>query len=65
MAQETWVIEFLSAMEFSHGGRFVDDNGNAVMRMAAARSALRWLVDAVHKTRSSRLRASKPANWPA
>jgi len=49
MAQETWLIEFLSAMVFSHGGRFVDDNGNAVMQDGGALSALRWLVDAVHK----------------
>ena len=25
MAQETWVIEFMSALVFSHGGRFTDD----------------------------------------
>ena len=49
MAQETWLIEFLSAMVFSHGGGFVDDKGNAVMQEGGARAALRWLVDAVHQ----------------
>jgi multiple sugar transport system substrate-binding protein len=49
MAQETWLIEFLSAMVFSHGGGFADDKGNAVMQEGGARAALRWLVDAVHR----------------
>jgi multiple sugar transport system substrate-binding protein len=49
MAQETWLIEFLSAMVFSHGGGFVDDKGNAIMQEGGAPAALRWLVDAVHK----------------
>jgi multiple sugar transport system substrate-binding protein len=51
MAQETWLIEFLSALVFSNGGRFIDDNGNAVMHDPAngAVGALQWLVDAVHK----------------
>ena len=31
MARESWLIEFLSALVFSNGGRFVDDAGNAVM----------------------------------
>src|SRR5260370_33108337 len=51
MAQETWLIEVLSAMVFSQGGRFVDDNGNAVTQEGGARSALRWLLDAVHQAR--------------
>lgn len=32
LARETWLIEFLSSMVFSHGGRFVDDSGAAVMQ---------------------------------
>ena len=51
MAQETWLIEFLSAMVFSHGGGFVDDKRNAAMQEGGARAALRWLVDAVHQHR--------------
>jgi len=31
MARESWLIEFMSALVFSNGGRFVDDNGNVVM----------------------------------
>jgi multiple sugar transport system substrate-binding protein len=51
MAQETWLIEFISAMVFSTGGGFTDDKGNAVMQdpSAGAVTALRWLVDAVQK----------------
>lgn len=51
MARESWLIEFLSAMVFSHGGRFVDDSGVAVMqeRKRGARDALSWIVDAVNK----------------
>ena len=51
MARETWLIEFLSAMVFSHGGRFVDDGGAAVMqdRKRGAHAALSWVVDAVGK----------------
>jgi multiple sugar transport system substrate-binding protein len=51
MARETWLIEFLSAMVFSHGGRFVDDAGAAVMQDKAkgAHAALSWIVDAVNK----------------
>jgi multiple sugar transport system substrate-binding protein len=49
MAQETWLIEFMSALVFSHGGRFTDDNGDAVMQQpnGGAGAALTWLVDAV------------------
>ena len=32
MARESWLIEFISAMVFSHGGRLVDDDGKAVMQ---------------------------------
>jgi multiple sugar transport system substrate-binding protein len=51
MAQETWLIEFISAMVFSTGGRLTDDKGDAVMQdpSIGAVTALRWLVDAVHK----------------
>lgn len=51
MAQESWLIEFLSAMVFSTGGGFTDDKGNAVMDdpSGGAATALRWLVDAVHE----------------
>ena len=31
MARESWLIEFLTAMVFSHGGRFADDNGEPLM----------------------------------
>jgi multiple sugar transport system substrate-binding protein len=51
MARESWLIEFLSAMVFSNGGRFVDDAGNAVMQdpKKGAHQALQWVVDAVNK----------------
>lgn len=49
MAQETWLIEFISALVFSHGGRLVDDKGNAVMQEGGAAQALNLLVDAVQK----------------
>jgi multiple sugar transport system substrate-binding protein len=51
LAQETWLIEFLSAMVFSHGGRFVADEGAAVMQdeKEGAVEALRWVVDAIHQ----------------
>ena len=49
MAQETWLIEFMSALVFSHGGRFTDDQGNAVMQdpKAGAVEALNWLIACV------------------
>ena len=51
MARESWLIEFMSAMVFSNGGRFVDDAGNAVMADPdkGAVKALQWVVDAVNK----------------
>jgi multiple sugar transport system substrate-binding protein len=51
MARESWLIEFLSAMVFSHGGRFVDDKGAAAMAQAngGAQRALQWVTDAVQK----------------
>ncbi len=54
MAQETWLIEFMSALVFSHGGRFTDDKGNAVMQQpnGGAAAALTWLVDRVQKDKT-------------
>lgn len=49
MAQESWMIEFISALAFSHGGRLVDDAGKPVMQDAKTEAALQWLVDAVQK----------------
>ena len=51
MAQESWLIEFMTAKVYSNGGRFVDDKGDAVMKdpQGGAVTALRWLVDAVQK----------------
>jgi multiple sugar transport system substrate-binding protein len=51
MARETWLIEFLSSLVFSHGGRFVDDAGAAVMqdKKKGAHEALTWIVNAVNK----------------
>lgn len=49
MAQESWLVEFLSTLVFSHGGRFVDDEGNAVMAdpQGGAVAALEWLKGAI------------------
>ncbi len=51
LAQESWLIEFLAAMTYSHGGSFTDDSGNSIMQDPAkgAVRALQWVVDAVHK----------------
>jgi multiple sugar transport system substrate-binding protein len=49
MAQESRLIEFISTLVFSHGGRLVDDAGKPVMQEAKAEAALQWLVDAVQK----------------
>lgn len=51
MARESWLIEFLTAMVYSNGGRFVDDSGKAVMHdpQKGAHKALQWIVDAVNK----------------
>ncbi len=51
MAQESWMIEFISAMVYSHGGRLIDDAGTAVLQdgKSGAVSTLNWLVDAVGK----------------
>ncbi len=51
MARESWLIEFLTAMVYSHGGRFVDDKSVAAMNTpnGGAQQALQWIVDAVGK----------------
>lgn len=51
MAQESWLIEFISTLVFSHGGRLTDENGDAIMQdpKAGAVEALQWVVDAVQK----------------
>lgn len=51
MARESWLIEFLSAMVFSNGGRFTDADGAAVMAdpKRGAHQAMQWVVDAVNK----------------
>ena len=50
LAIDTWLVEFMSAMVFSNGGRFTDDRGDAVMADAArgAVSTAQWLRDAIH-----------------
>jgi multiple sugar transport system substrate-binding protein len=51
LAIDTWLIEFMSAMVFSHGGRFIDPAGASVMaepgRGAVETAA--WIRDAIHK----------------
>lgn len=51
MAQESWLIEFMASLVYSHGGRFTDENGDAIMHEdeAGAVEALQWVVDAVNK----------------
>jgi multiple sugar transport system substrate-binding protein len=51
MARESWLIEFLSALVYSNGGRFTDDSGAALMSdpKRGAQQALQWVVDAVNK----------------
>lgn len=51
MARDSWMIEFQSAMVFSHGGGFTDASGNAIMQHETdgAVSSLQWIVDAVRK----------------
>lgn len=51
MAQESWLIEFMAAMVYSHGGRFTDEKGAAVMQdpKGGAAAALQWIMDAVQK----------------
>ncbi|MEH2472963.1 multiple sugar transport system substrate-binding protein [Nitrobacteraceae bacterium AZCC 2161] len=51
MAQESWLIEFMTAMIYSHGGHFTDASNNAVMQHPkdGAVTTLQWVVDAVRK----------------
>lgn len=51
LANESWLMNFLSAMVYSHGGRFTDSKGNAAMQSPTegAVKALQWVIDAVHK----------------
>lgn len=51
MARESWLIEFMTAMVYSNGGRFADDNYNPLMNdpQKGAHKALQWIVDAVNK----------------
>jgi len=51
MARESWLIEFMTAMVYSHGGHFADENGNPLMQdpQRGAHQALQWIVDAVNK----------------
>jgi multiple sugar transport system substrate-binding protein len=51
MAQESWLVEFLSALVFSHGGTFTDDAGKSIMQdpKKGGVAALRFIVDAVQK----------------
>jgi len=51
LAIDTWLIEFVSALVYSHGGRFVDDKGDALMADPAkgAVEAASFVRDAIHK----------------
>ena len=51
MARESWLIEFMTALVYSNGGRFADDNGDPLMAdpKRGAHQALQWIVDAVNK----------------
>jgi multiple sugar transport system substrate-binding protein len=51
LAQESWQIEYLTALVYSFGGRFVNDNGTAAMGdpKGGAVRAMQWVVDAVQK----------------
>lgn len=54
LAREIWLIEFMSALVFSHGGRFTDEKGDAVMQQpnGGAVKALTWLVGALQKDKT-------------
>jgi multiple sugar transport system substrate-binding protein len=51
LATDTWLIEFISALVFSHGGRFVDEEGEATMADAGkgAVEAASFVRDAIHR----------------
>jgi multiple sugar transport system substrate-binding protein len=50
LAADTWLIEFVSALTFAFGGRFTDEQGQAVMADAnrGAVRAARFLREAIH-----------------
>jgi len=50
LAIDTWLIEFVSAMVFSHGGRFIDPQGAPIMAEPGrgAVEAAVWIRDAIH-----------------
>lgn len=50
LAIDTWLIEFMSAIVFSHGGRFVDPSGNAIMAEPGRGvvEAAAWVREAIH-----------------
>jgi multiple sugar transport system substrate-binding protein len=50
LANETWLIEFLTAMVYSNGGRFASDKFEAEMHIpnGGAVAAVKWIVDAVN-----------------
>lgn len=51
LAADTWLIEFITALVYSHGGRLVDDEGNPAMGDAGggAMAAARFVRDAIHE----------------
>jgi multiple sugar transport system substrate-binding protein len=51
LAADTWLVEFISALVFSHGGRFVDAAGDPVMAEAdgGAVAAARFVHAAIHE----------------
>lgn len=48
---DAWMVEFISSLVFSFGGRFVDGAGKSIMQdpQGGATAALEWLQDAIHK----------------
>jgi len=53
LAADTWLVEFVSTLVFSHGGSFVDDKGDAVMADArrGAVAAARFVRQAIAQHR--------------
>lgn len=53
LAADTWLIEFVSALTFAFGGRFVDEQGASVMAApgGGAVRAAQFIRDAVHRHR--------------
>lgn len=51
LAADTWLVEFISALAFSHGGRFIGDDGSPVMAdpNGGAVAAARFVRDAIHE----------------